>query len=347
METSRQHTPAVRPTTATAVAARPTTMKAIVQDGYGSPDILRLEDVETPTPADDEVLLRVHAASVFIGDWHVMSGLPYLGRTAFGLRRPKARVRGQDVAGRIEAVGKDVIGFEPGDDVFGVCDGSFAEFATARTDRLAPKPASLTFEQAATVPITGCTALQGLRDVGKVGRGQKVLIIGAAGGVGSFAVQIAGAFGAHVTGVCSTSKVELVRSIGADEVIDYTREEFADSGERYDVILDTAGNRSVSHLRRALAPKGTLVIGGGEGGGRWIGGIQRQLGALVLSPFVSQRLATFIAKPNSDDLLALSDAIETGRVTPLIDSTYQLSEVPDAIRYLEEGHTRGKIVITI
>jgi NADPH:quinone reductase-like Zn-dependent oxidoreductase len=322
-------------------------MKAIVQDRYGSADVLQLENIDTPVVSDGDVLLRVHAASAFIGDWHVMTGLPYLIRMVSGLRRPKARVRGQDVAGLVEAVGKSVTGFRPGDEVFGTCNGSFADYATAQPDKLAPKPANLTFEQAATVPTTGCTALQGLRDAGKVQPGQKVLIIGAAGGVGSFAVQIAKAFGAHVTGVCSTTKVDLVRSIGADDVIDYTREDFAETGQRYDLILDTAGNRSVSHLRRALAPRGNLVIGGGEGGGRWFGGIDRQLGALTLSPLVSQKLGTFIAKPNGEDLIVLKELIEAGKVTPVIGNTYPLAEVPEAIRYLEEGHGQGKVVITV
>ena len=321
-------------------------MKAIVQDRYGTADVLELKDIDEPVVGDDDVLLRVLAASAFIGDWHIMTGLPYLGRLVIGLRAPKARVRGQDVAGRVEAVGERVTRFQPGDEVFGTCHGSFAEYATAREDKIAPKPANLTFEQAATVPSTGTTALQGLRNVGKVQPGQKVLIIGAAGGVGSFAVQIAKSFGAHVTGVCSTTKVDLVRSIGADDVIDYTRDEFAETGQRYDLILDTAGNRSVSHLRRGIAPRGTLVIGGGEGGGRWFG-VGRQLRALMLSPFVSQRLGTFIAKQNGEDLLVLKELIEAGKVTPVIDRTYPLSEVPDAIRYLEQGHARGKVVITV
>jgi NADPH:quinone reductase-like Zn-dependent oxidoreductase len=322
-------------------------MKAIVQDTYGSADVLALEDIDPPDVAGGDVLVHVHAASVFIGDWHVMTGQPYLIRVSSGLRRPKVRVRGQDVAGRVEEVGKDVTRFRPGDDVFGTCDGSFAEFATARQDKLAPKPANLTFDQSATVPITGCTALQGLRDAGKVQAGQTVLIIGAAGGVGSFAVQIAKALGANVTGVCSTMQVDLVRSIGADEVIDYTRHDFADTGQRWDLILDTAGNRSVSHLRRALAPRGTLVIGGGEGGGRWFGGIDRQLRALMLSPFVSQKLCTFIAKPKSDDLVVLKELIEAGKVTPVIGKTYPLIEVPEAIRHLSEANARGKVVVTV
>jgi len=277
-----------------------------------------------------------------------MAGLPYLFRIAgSGLRAPRTRVRGTDMAGRVEATGKDVTRFQAGDEVFGVCDGAFAEYATARSDRVAPKPANLTVEQAATVPTSGCTALQAVLNKGKVAPGQKVLIIGAAGGVGSFAVQIAKAFGAHVTGVCSTTKVDLVRSIGADDVIDYTRDDFAETGERYDVVLDIAGNRSVSHLRRALVPRGTLVIVGGEGGGRWFGGIDRQLRASMLSPFVSQKLGTFVAKANGEDLLVLKELIEAGKVTPVIDKAYPLSEVPEAIRHLQEGHARGKVVITM
>jgi NADPH:quinone reductase-like Zn-dependent oxidoreductase len=322
-------------------------MKAIVQDRYGSTDVLELRDIETPVPGSGDVLLRVHAASAFIGDWHVMTGLPYLGRLAFGLAAPKLPVRGQDVSGRVEAVGEAVTQFQVGDEVFGTCDGAFAVYAIARKDKIAPKPSNLTFEQAATIPITGTTALQAVRDKGTVRSGQNVLIIGAGGGVGSFAVQIAKAFGASVTGVCSTAQLDVVRSIGADEVIDYTREDIADSGTRYDVILDIAGNRSVSHLRRVLAPKGTLVIVGGEGGGRWFGGINRQLGALLLSMFVGQKLATFVAKQNGEDLVALTELIEAGKITPVIGTTFPLEEVPTAIRYLAEGHARGKVVITV
>jgi NADPH:quinone reductase-like Zn-dependent oxidoreductase len=322
-------------------------MKAIVQDRYGSADVLELKDIETPVAGSDDVLLRVHAASVFIGDWHVMTGLPYLGRLAFGLRAPRLRVRGQDVAGTVEAVGEGVTTFQVGDEVFGTCRGSFADYANARKDMVAPKPANLTFEQAATVPITGTTALQAVRDKGRVTSGQSVLIIGAAGGVGSFAVQIAKALGAHVTGVCSTVQLDLVRSLGAEKVIDYTREDFAEMGQRYDVILDIAGNRSVSNLRRALAPKGTLVIVGGEGGGRWFGGINRQLGAQLRSMFVGQRLGTFIAKQNGKDLLALKELIEAGKVTPVLGTTFPLQEVPEAIRHLTDGHARGKVVITV
>jgi NADPH:quinone reductase-like Zn-dependent oxidoreductase len=322
-------------------------MKAIVQDSYGTADVLELEDIDKPVAGSGDVLIRVHAASGFIGDWHVMTGLPYLIRMVSGLREPKTRVRGQDVAGRVEAVGTDITRFELGDEVFGTCNGSFAEYATARADKVAPKPVNLTFEQSAAVPTTGSTALQAVRDKGKVKPGQKVLIIGAAGGVGTFAVQIAKAFGAHVTGVCSTTKVDLVRSIGADEVIDYTRDDFAEMGQRYDLILDIAGRRSVTHLRRALAPRGTLVFVGGEGGGRWFGGINRQLGAQMLSPFVSQKLGTFVAKPNSEKLMVIKVLIEAGKVTPVIDRTYSLSEVPEAMRYVEAGHARGKVVITM
>jgi NADPH:quinone reductase-like Zn-dependent oxidoreductase len=322
-------------------------MKAIAQDKYGSIDVLEVRDVDKPKIENGDVLMRVLAASAHMGDWHFMTGLPYLFRIAgSGLRAPKTRVRGTDVAGRVEAVGKDVTQFLPGDEVFGTCAGSFAEYATARKDKLAAKPANLTFEQAATVPTSGCAALQALR-VGKVQPGQKVLIIGAAGGVGSFAVQIAKAFGADVTGVCSTSKVDLVRSLGADDVIDYTRDDFAATGRRYDLILDIAGNRSVSHLRRALAPRATLVIVGGEGGGRWLGGIDRQLRATMLSPFVSQKLGTFVAKAKGEDLVVLTDLIEAGKVTPAIDKEYPLSEVPAAMRHLAEGHARGKVVITM
>ena len=323
-------------------------MRAIVQDKYGSGDVLELRDIDEPVVRDDDVLVRVLAASAHMGDWHFMTGLPYLFRIAgAGLRAPRARVRGTDVAGRVEAVGKDVTQFQSGDELFGTCDGSFAEYATAQKDKVAPKPANLTFEQAATVPTSGCAALKALRDVGRVEAEQKVLIIGAAGGVGSFAVQIAKSFRAHVTGVCSTTKLELVRSLGADEVIDYTRDDFAAAGQRYDLILDIAGNRSVSHLRRALASQGTLVIVGGEGGGRWFGGIDRQLRASMLSPFVSQKLGTFVAKANAEDLVVLKEFIEAGKVTPVIDKEYPLSEVPSAIRHLKEGHARGKVVITV
>ena len=323
-------------------------MKAIVQDMYGPPDVLELRDIDKPVVGADEVLVRVHAAGLDQGVWHQMAGLPYPIRIAgYGLRAPKNPVPGMDVAGRVDAVGDDVTQFQPGDEVFGTCRGSFAEYACARPDRLLPKPASLSFEQAAAVPISGYAALQAVRDQGKVRAGQRVLIIGAGGGVGTFAVQLAKAYGAEVTGVASTTKTELVRSIGADHVIDYTREDFADGRNRYDVILDIAGNRSLSHLRRALAPEGTLVIVGGEGGGRWLGGTDRQLRALALSPFVRQKLGTWISKERQEDLVELHELLELGKLTPVVDRTFPLSEVPEAIRYLREGRARGKVVITV
>ena len=323
-------------------------MKAIVQDAYGSADVLELRDIGQPVVTDNEVLVRVHAAGVDPGVWHVMAGLPYLIRImGYGFRAPKTRVRGFDVAGRVEAVGTHVTRFAVGDDVFGMCDGSFAEYACAKEEDLARKPTNLTFEQAAVVPNSAFTALQGLRDHGKVQSGQHALIIGAAGGVGSYAVQLAKAFGAEVTGVCSTTKLDLVRSIGADHVIDYTQDDFAESGQRFDIILDTAGARSLSHLRRALTPRGTLVFVGAEGGNRWTGGIGRQLRAVMLSPFVRHNLRMFIASSNTEDLEFLKHLIEAGKVTPVIDRTYPLSEAPEAIRYLAEGRARGKVVITV
>ena len=323
-------------------------MKAIVQDKYGSVDVLRLRDVEIPQPGDDELLIRVHAAGLDPGVWHLMTGLPYLVRLmGFGLRRPKIRIRGMDVAGTVEAAGKNVTQFKQGDSVYGTCDGSFAEYARARAERLAPKPANLSFEQAAAVPISGITALNGLRDVGGLQPEQKVLIIGAAGGVGTYAVQLAKAFGAAVTGVCSTSKAELVRDIGAEEVIDYTREDFTKGTRQFDLILDTAGRRPLSHLRRALTPQGTLVIVGGEGGDRWLGGFQRQIFAPLRALFTEQKLMGLISKERQQDLLTLKDLIEAGKLTPVIDKTYPLSEAPQAIRYLEQGHARGKVVLTI
>jgi NADPH:quinone reductase-like Zn-dependent oxidoreductase len=323
-------------------------MKAVVQDTYGSPDVLELRDIDKPEIGDDEVLVRVRAAGVDRGVWHIMTGLPYPIRVAgYGLRAPKNPVLGMDVAGLVETVGKNVTRFQPDDEVFGIGKGSYAEYARAGEDKLAPRPANLAFEQAAVVAISGLTALQGLRDHGKVHPGQKVLIIGASGGVGTYAVQIAKAFGAHVTGVCSTMKVDLVRSIGAEHVIDYTREDFSEGEQRYDVILDIGGNSSLPRLRRTLTPKGTLVITGGEGGGRWFGGTDRQLRAMLLPPFVGQKLRTFISKENHEDLLVLKELIESGKVTPIIDRTYPLSEVPEAIRCLEEGHAQGKFVIIV
>jgi NADPH:quinone reductase-like Zn-dependent oxidoreductase len=323
-------------------------VKAIAQDTYGSTDVLELRDIDKPEIANNEVLVRVHAAGVDRGVWHLMTGLAYPIRLAgYGLRRPKNPVRGRELAGGVEAVGKDVTRFRPGDEVMGIGEGSFAEYAPAREDKLAAKPANLTFEQAAAVPISASTALQALRDHGHVQSGQKVLVIGASGGVGTYAVQLAKAFGAEVTGVCSTAKVDVVRSIGADHVIDYTREDFADGRHHYDLILDIGGNSSLSRLRRALTPRGTLVLVGGEGGGRWLGGLDRQLRALLLSRFVGQKLRWFISKEDYQHLMLLKELIEAGKITPVIDRTYPLVDAPQAIRYLEQGQAIGKIVITV
>src|SRR5215217_6192851 len=323
-------------------------MKAMIRDTYGPPDVLELRDIDIPEIADDEVLVRVHAAGVGRDVWHVMTGLPYPIRIAgYGFRAPKNPVIGSDVAGVVEAVGKYVTRFQPGDEVFGIGKGSYAEYVCAREDKLANKPVNLTFEQAAVVTISGSTALQGLRDHGKVRPGQEVLIIGASGGVGTYAVQLAKAFGAQVTGVCSTTKVDLVRSLGADRVIDYTREDFAAGMHRYDLIVDTAGRRPLSHLRRALAPRGTLVIVGGEGGGRWAGGFDRQIRAVLLSPFVRQRPRSLISTERSEDLMALKELIEAGRVTPVVDRTFPLGDAAKALSDADEGHGRGKAVITV
>jgi NADPH:quinone reductase-like Zn-dependent oxidoreductase len=326
-------------------------MKAITQDRYGDLDVLDFRDIDQPVPQDNEVLVRVHAAGLHRGDWHVMTGLPYLIRIVvptLGLRRPKVPVLGMDVAGTVEAVGSNVTRFQPGDEVFGWCDGAFAEYATAPEDQLAAKPAALSFEQAAVVATSGFAALQGLRDVGQVQPGQQVLVIGAAGGVGSFAVQLAKEFGAHVTGVASTAQVELVRSIGADQVIDYTREDVTDGSRHWDLILDCAGRRTLSQLRRALTPTGTLVIVGGEGGGRWLGGFDRNLRAPLVSRFVGQRLRMLSSKPRQEDLQVLRELLEAGKVTPVIGRTYPLVEVPEAIRQMVEVRGGGgKIVITV
>jgi NADPH:quinone reductase-like Zn-dependent oxidoreductase len=308
---------------------------------------LQLREIEKPAIGGDEVLVRVSAAGVDQGVWHLMAGRPYLVRVAgVGLRAPKNPIRGLDVAGVAEAVGAQVTRLRPGDEVFGVCRGSFAEYACAPAHRLVLKPANISSVQAAAVPVSGCTALQAVRDRAKVQSGQRVLVIGAGGGVGTFAVQLAKLFGAAVTGVCSTSKVELVRSIGADRVVDYTREDFA-GGDRYDAILDTAGNRSLSRLRRALTPNGTLVIVGGEGGGRWLGGFDRQLRAQVLSVFGHHKMGTWISTQPRGDLEALRELLEAGKVTPVVDRTFPLSEVADAIRYLRDGRARGKVVIAV
>jgi NADPH:quinone reductase-like Zn-dependent oxidoreductase len=323
-------------------------MKAIVQDRYGSADVLEFRDIAEPVVGDDDVLVHVRAAGCGPDVWHLMTGMPYMARPMIGFRRPKVGVRGWDVAGTVEAVGANVTGLRPGDEVMGTAEGSFAELVIARPDKLVPKPANLAFEQAAAVPISGTTALRAVRDEAGVRQGQKVLIVGAAGGVGSLVVQIAKGLGAEVTAVCSTSKADLVRSIGADSVIDYTREDFADGSRRWDVIIDTAGRRPLSELRRALTTKGTLVIVGGDGGGPWTGGFFRgMLRAPVVSLFVGQRLRGLNSKVKREDLVALSELIEAGTLTPVIDRTYPLIEAPDAIRYLEEGHAGGKVVITV
>jgi NADPH:quinone reductase-like Zn-dependent oxidoreductase len=314
-------------------------VKAIVYEKYGSPDVLELRDVEKPSVTDDGVLVRIRAASTNPYDWHFMRGKPLFARAMFGWFKPKSRAFGADLAGEVEAVGKDVTRFRVGDAVFGEGVGAFAEYGCVPERWLAKKPASLTFEQAAAVPMAAVTALQGLRDGGKIQAGQKVLVHGASGGVGTFAVQIAKSLGAEVTGVCSTKNVEMVRSIGADHVVDYTREDFTRSGARYDLVLDTIGNRSLRECRRVLAAKAVYVHVGGR--------MARVLALPIVSPFLSQSLVQLIAKRNSADLEILKGLIEAGKVTPVIDRTYSLSEVPEAIRYLETGHARGKIVITV
>jgi NADPH:quinone reductase-like Zn-dependent oxidoreductase len=322
-------------------------MQAIVQDQYGETvDVLRLEEIDPPQIGEDDVLIRVHAASVHIGDWHVMTGLPYLLRVVgFGFRSPKVHVRGMDVAGTIEAVGQNVSQFRAGDEVFGTCNGSFAEQASARADTLAPKPTNLTFEQAAAVPSSAVAALQALRDAGGIKRGHKVLIIGASGGVGLFAVQIAKSFDAEVTGICSTAKVDLVRAVGADHVIDYAEEDFTQSGQQYDLILVMGGNHSLSQLKRLRRPGGTLVPVGTEAGNRWVGG-KAWIQAMLLSRFV-RNLRPLASEPNQADLQFLTELIEARKITPVIARTYPLSEVPAAMQYLRERHPSGKIVITV
>lgn len=323
-------------------------MRAVVQDSYGSSEVLRLEEIDKPEIRSNEVLVKVSAAGLNRGTSHLMSGKPYLMRViGFGFARPKNRVLGQEVAGTVVAVGSEVTRFKSGDEVFGISRGSFAEYAAAEEAKLAHKPANLSFEQAAVVPISAGTALQGLTDSGRIEAGQKVLIIGASGGVGTYAVQLAKAFAAEVTGVASTGKVDLVRSLGADHVIDYTGEDYLDGTKTYDLILDIGGNSRLSRLRRALSPKGTLVIVGGEEGGALTGGFGRQIRALVVSMFVGQRLTMLAAKERYTDLEALTPLIESGQVTPVIDRTYTLAEVPDAIRHLEAGNVRGKVAITI
>ena len=325
-------------------------MKTIVQDEYGSAAVLELRNIDRPEIADDEVLVRVHAAGVNPADWAVMSGLPYVARPVYGLRKPKNAVRGTDVAGTVEAVGVGVTRFQPGHEVFGWCGGlggAFAEYASLAEDALALKPANLTFEQAAAVPMAGLVALQALRDHGNVRAGQKVLINGASGGIGTFAVQIAKALGAEVTGVCSSKNVDMVRSIGADHVVDYTHEDFTRSGQRYDFILDNVANHSLSDLRRALTPTGTLVPNGGGFDNHWFASGGRVVGAHVVNRLVGHRLRPFLVSPKLEDLIVLKDLIEDGKVTPVIDRVYPLGETPGAIGHVGGGHARGKVVINV
>jgi len=322
-------------------------MKAAIYTRYGPPDVVQIKDVEKPVPNENEVLIRVRAASVNPYDWHFMRGMPYLLRIMAGLRKPKDTRLGADVAGQVEAIGKNVTQFKAGDEVFGTSRGAFAEYARTTEKTLVMKPTNVTFEQAASAPIAALTALQGLRDKGHVQPGQKVLINGAAGGVGTFAVQIARSFGADVTGVCSTRNVELVRSIGTSQVVDYTQEDFTTSARRYDIILDAVGNHSLSACRRVLNPKGTLIMAGGTAGRWMIGAMTRGIRAGVVSRFVSQNMVGVLAKSTQGDLTILGELMATGKVTPVIDGRYSLSEVPEAIRYLETGHARGKVVITL
>ncbi len=321
-------------------------MKAIVHREYGPPDVLRYEEVEKPTPRDDEVLVEVRAASVNPIDWHYMRGTPYPIRIGLGLRKPKAARLGFDLAGRVVAVGKGVTRFKAGDEVFGAGRGTFARYACASPSSLAAKPPKVTFEQAASVPIAGWTALQTLRDKGGVRPGRSVLINGAAGGVGTFAVQLAKHLGADVTGVCSARNAGMVRSLGADRVVDYAREDFTRSGRRHDVVVDCVGNHPLLACRRVLEARGVYVMVGGPDG-RWLGPLARGIRTVVLSRFVSQRMVPFLAKPNEADLTLLGGLLQAGKLTAVIDRRYGLSEVPDAIRYLEEGHARGKVVIVM
>ncbi len=324
-------------------------MQAIVYHEYGTADVLRLERIDQPIPKDSQVLVKVQAASANPLDWHYMRGTPYLVRSETGWRRPKVGRLGVDMAGTVQAVGRSVTRFKVGDEVFGIAGGAYGEYVRASENRIALKPANLSFEQAAAVPVAAITALQGLRDQGGIKAGQKVLINGASGGVGTFAVQIAKALGAQVTGVCSTRNLDLVRSLGADHVIDYTQEDFTQGAERYDLIFDTVGNHPLLDLRRALKPDGVgvLIGGGGPDGGKWIGPMMAPVKAWFLSPFVSQKLAFFMSEVTAQDLNVMSELMQSGKVTPVIDRRYTLAQVPDAIRYLEEGHTRGKVVIDV
>ena len=322
-------------------------MKAIVCHKYGSPDVLKLEEIQKPIAGDDEVLVKVHAASANAADWHILRADPFLVRLASGLLKPKHKILGADIAGRVEAVGRNVTRFQPGDEVFGDISGcgwgGFAEYVCARENALALKPASMTFEEAAAVPFAGVTALQGLRDKGQIQPGQKVLINGASGGVGTFAVQLAKSFAAEVTGVCSTRKLDMVRSIGADQVIDYTQEDFTNNGQRYDLILAANGYHSISDYKRALSPNGIYVTTGGSGA--------QMYQAIFLGPWISmtgsKKMGNLLQRPNLKDLVFMKELLEAGKVVPVIDRRYPLSEVAEALRYLEEGHAQGKVVITM
>jgi NADPH:quinone reductase-like Zn-dependent oxidoreductase len=343
----RLEDPDARPTNDVNTPTQPEgTMRGILQDAYGSPDVFRLAQISIPEVAEDQVLVRVYAAGMDRGTWHLMAGQPYVLRLALGLRKPKNPVPGLDLAGTVVAVGSAVTRFSPGEEVFGTGHGSFAEYTVAPEDQLALKPANLSFEQAAVVPVSGLTALQALTDVGRLQTGQRVLIIGASGGVGSYAVQLAKALGAEVTGVSSPAKLDLVRSLGADHVIDYTREDFADDEHRYDLILDIGGNPTLSRLRRALTHTGTAVIVGGEQGGR-LTGLGRQLRAVALSLFIRQRLTFFVSKERGSDLERLTEFIEADQLTPSIDQIFSLDQVPEAMRHFVAGKVRGKVAITV
>ena len=323
------------------------TMRAVVQDRYGAPeDVLELREVDRPTPGHGDVLVRVHATPVSGTDWHILRGLPYVARFVTGIRKPKNHIPGYDLAGTVETVGRDVTSFQPGDEVFGWSGGSYAEYASVPQEQLALKPTNLELEEAAAVPIGSFTALQGVRDRGEVRPGQKVLITGASGGVGTYAVQIAKWCGAEVTGVCSTSKMDLVRSLGADHVIDYTKEGLSARDQRYDVLIDLYGNPSLAECRGALKPGGTLVLIGGTGG-KWFMGVDRWIRGMALAPFLGLKVRPLIHKDRRDDLMTIKELIETGKVTPVIDKTYPLAKVSEAIRYVTDGHGRGQVVVIV
>lgn len=325
-------------------------MKAIVQERFGPPDVLRLADTDLPAIGPDDVLVRVHAAALNPYDWHMMRGDPFVARLmgiGVGLTRPKFRVAGIDAAGRVEAVGANVDGLRPGDDVLGFCQGAFAEYVRVQADKVVPKPVGLTFEQAAAVPMAATTALRGIRDIGAVRAGHQVLVNGAAGGVGTYAVQIAAALGAEVTGVCSTGNVELVRSIGAAHVVDYTTEDFTDGRRHYDVILDNVGNRPLGRLRRALTPTGTLLLNAGGSPGAVLGAVGSSVRAALVNGFVRQRLRQVVNKRNREDLLTLAALIEDGKLTSILDRTYPLADTAEGVRHVEQGHARGKAIVTV